>query len=277
MKKFSSKIWTAMAAIGLFSTISTNYSNALEPIKAAPATVPQAPAKATAPDVLYVDYGKYKGQPASNKSREGAKYFKQNNCSTCHSIEGKGGCLAPPLDGIGGRRSKIFVESRITNDEAAMARFLKLYPYAELLEHPRISHTQAKDIAAYLLTLSDLPGGVQITGHKVTKKTPFHSTEDAADCHKDRVPKIAEGRMLLNDRNCLVCHSIRNMGGHFAPPFDGISKRHERQFVTDRITAAEFFNQSGDNEYNERGTVMPPSDLNPEQVESITDYLMSLP
>ncbi|MBA4079306.1 MAG: hypothetical protein C0508_30035, partial [Cyanobacteria bacterium PR.023] len=112
MKKFSSKMLAAMAAIALFSTISTNNSNALEPIKAAPVKAEQAPAKAAASDVLYVDYGKYKGQPASNKSREGAKYFKQNNCANCHSIEGKGGCLAPPLDGIGGRRSKVFVESR---------------------------------------------------------------------------------------------------------------------------------------------------------------------
>ena len=151
-----------------------------------------------------------------------------------------------------------------------------LYPYAELLEHPRLPAVQAKDIASYLLTLSDLPGGVQITGHKVTKKTPFHATEEAADCHKDRIPKVAEGRMLFNDRGCLVCHSIRNMGGHFAPAFDGISKRHDRQYVADRITAAEFFNL-GDNEYNARGTVMPPSDLNAEQVETITDYLMSLP
>jgi hypothetical protein len=52
-----------------------------------------------------------------------------------------------------------------------MARFLKLYPYAELLEHPRLPAGQAKDIATYLLTLSDLPGGIQISGHKVTKKT----------------------------------------------------------------------------------------------------------
>jgi mono/diheme cytochrome c family protein len=280
--KFQSEVLTLLVAIGLSSTVSSDTTYAIEVKKSLPPVVAKEATKDTtkaekSTDVLYVDHGKFKGQPASSKSREGAKFFKQNNCISCHSVEGKGGCLAPPLDGIGGRRSKIFVESRITNDQKAMARFLKLYPYAELLEHPRLPAVQAKDIASYLLTLSDLPGGVQISGHKVTKKTPFHSTEEAADCHKDRIPKVAEGRMLFNDRGCIVCHSIRNMGGHFAPAFDGISKRHDRQYVADRITAAEFFNQSGDNEYNLRGTVMPPSDLNPEQVESITDYLMSLP
>lgn len=272
MQKVNYKLLAPIVALVLSTTITSGISNAVEQKNA---NSKAAPASTT--EVLYVDHGKYKGLPTSAKSSKGAKFFKQNNCFTCHSIEGNGGCLAPPLDGIGGRRSTIFIESRITNDEKAMAHFLKIYPYAELLEHPRISGAQAKDIATYLMTLSDLPGAVKISGHKVSSKTPFHSTEDAADCHKDRIPKVAEGRMLFNDRSCLVCHSVRNLGGHFAPALDGISKRHDRQYVSDRITAAEFFNQNGENEYSGRGTVMPPSDLNSNQVESITDYLMSLP
>ncbi len=266
-----------LVAVGLTGTIGADISHAIDIKKSLPQSTEGPKPTESVKDVVYIEHGKYKGQPASSRTRKGAELFRQNNCANCHSIEGKGGCLAPPLDGIGGRRNEIFVESRITKDEKAMARFLKLYPFAELLEHPRLPATQANDIASYLMTLSDMPGGVKIVGHKITTKTPFHSTEEAGDCHNERIPKVAEGRLLFNERSCLVCHSIRNMGGHFAPAFDGISTRRERVFISDRITAAEFFNQSGDSEYNERGTVMPPSDLNPEQVESITDYLMSLP
>ena len=281
MKKIEHNMLGLLVALALASTISTDISMAIEGQKSQRQNSTNIAENSK--DFLYVDNGKYKGQSASINSKEGAKLFQENNCVSCHSIEGKGGCLAPPLDGIGGRRSKLFVESRITKDEKAIARFFKLYPYAELLEHPRLPSGQAKSISTYLFTLSDLAGGTKIRGHKVIQQEALKTPNQSLPSKTADLSKVAEGRLLFNDRSCLVCHSVRNMGGHFAPALDGISKRQERHYVSDRISAAEFFNEidanknNDPNEYNERGTVMPPSDLNPQEVESITDYLMSLP
>jgi mono/diheme cytochrome c family protein len=89
---------------------------------------------------------------------DGKKIFTARNCAICHSVNEVGGCLAPPLDGIGKRRGKEFIQSRITNTPEAIAKFAKLYRATELMPHLRLPPKQANDVVAYLMTFQATPG-----------------------------------------------------------------------------------------------------------------------
>lgn len=211
--------------------------------------------------------------PAATASSErGKKAFAARNCASCHSIEGRGGCLAPPLDGIGARRDEQFIASRITDSAEARREFQKLYPQPELMPHPRIKKDQAEIITAFLLTLPEPKKGYVIGEHKVRpgKSNPAQTAESKATA-----ASIAQGKALFNSHGCIACHGIGNIGGHFAPRLDGISQHRDRQYIVDRISVAELLTDNG--EYQERGAVMPPSDLTEPQIQKIANFLMSLP
>ncbi len=207
-------------------------------------------------------------------SRSGKVVFQQNNCMTCHSISGQGGCLAPPLDGIGAYRSKEFILSRITRGPAAEAEFAKLYGKPELMPHLRIAPNEAKLITQYLLTLPIPTNGFLVGTHKtninVGKSTEKQETIEASD-----PTIIKEGRQLVYQYGCIACHSIHGIGGHFAPTFDDLNKRRTENHVREHITNVEFFTQNGDDEYGGRGTVMPPSGLSKAEIDKICKFLMS--
>jgi nitric oxide reductase subunit C len=235
--------------------------------------------------IIVIPPDKYSPLPQTSESRKGHKEFELNHCASCHSIDSKGGCLAPPLDGIGARRNKTFILARITDDNWARGEFAKLYPHPELLEHPRFSTQKAKEIAAYLLTIPEPKHGYLVTGHSAVAngQTPDASPEakskktKAGDDTQSTSQSIASGKALFDEHGCIACHSIGGLGGHLAPAFDGINQRHDRRYIADQMTAAEFMTRNYPDEYQGRGNVMPPSNLTDEQIQQITTFLMSLP
>jgi hypothetical protein len=68
------------------------------------------------------------------------------------------------------------------------------------------------------------------------------------------------------------------MGGHFAPALDGISKRRDRSYVERVISKSELMpiNSEDTSEYSERGNIMPPAGLTKEQIQKVTDFVMTL-
>ena len=96
----------------------------------------------------------YKPAATSKLTDKGKALFARDNCATCHSISGKGGCLAPLLDGVGARRSEKFVYTRIARSKEAENEFLKTYGNSELMPHLRIPPADA--------TLSSRFGGLQL-------------------------------------------------------------------------------------------------------------------
>ena len=203
-------------------------------------------------------------QPTSNKAKD---LLDKNGCTTCHSIKSKGGCLAPPFDGISKRRSKDFVLSRITNSPTAKKRFEKLYPVTELMQHPRISPNDAKAISDYLFTLTPPQKGFKATAHIVTAQQL--KIEISGDANR--------GRSLFFEKGCSACHSVEGVGGQFAPKLDGVGRREGLSYLTKKMSAAELLIQGQGNEYGERGTTMPPSNLSKQDMADIALYLMSIP
>ena len=77
----------------------------------------------------------------------GRQLVAAQGCASCHVINGEGGTLGPPLDGIAERRGPAYVHSYIEsprglNPNATMPAFL-----------PPLTHEQVEDVTQYLLAL----------------------------------------------------------------------------------------------------------------------------
>lgn len=202
----------------------------------------------------------YKPAAQTALTRQGKKYLEMHKCSTCHTAGGQGGCLAPPFDGIGGRRSLDFLISRISDSKGAVEKFSSQYGQYELMPHPRIPDKQARSIAAFLMTIPEPEGGFKIVGHGLEGQNK-----------KEKMP----GRALVASKGCLACHSVGGIGGSFAPALDGVGGRRTRESIDNHILGAELI-VGGEGEYGSRGAVMPPSGLSREEIDAIADYLETL-
>lgn len=203
----------------------------------------------------------------------GKKIFQRHLCSNCHSIEAVGGCLGPPLDGAGARRSKSYLLDRITNSAAAKARFERECAF-ELMEHPRIPSSEASQVVSYLLTLPEPKGGFHVAGHKAVAANKAGSSEQST---APATASLEVGKKLFYQRGCAECHAIGNVGGQFAPNLLGIAQQHDRNYIQQRITNAQLLTVSEPDEYGGKGAVMPPLNLSSEETKQIVDFLMSLP
>lgn len=88
----------------------------------------------------------------SESSRRGAKVFTDAGCIACHSIGGTGGHIAPNLSGIGARRSRQFIESRILNGAAMLPSPGSAGGKASMPPN-NIDPKHLKEITDFLLTL----------------------------------------------------------------------------------------------------------------------------
>lgn len=212
---------------------------------------------------------KPQAQAKKADTAQGAALFKKN-CQNCHSNGTTGGCLGPILAGEGARRSRSFIESRISNDPKQIQNFAAAYGHAELMPHLRVSPTEAKALTSYLISLPSPESGLDVKSHGAsTAHAPLGKAESPE--------ALARGKKLVYEKGCLMCHSFGGIGGQFAPPFDGIAKRRTEEFIADRITSAELLKgTSGSAEYEERGIVMPPSQLSSDNIKDIAAYLSSL-
>ncbi len=232
-------------------------------------------------DGKVVEPAPFKPVQSSDESKRGRAVFEKHRCTTCHTTGKSGGCLAPPLDGIGARRSESFILARITNDPSEEEKFSQMYGQSELMPHLRISAPEAKLVAKYLLTLPEPKRGFLVIGHAEKKKGVEHPSDAATfrqgkESAEQLARSVKHGRELLSSKGCLACHSIGNIGGKFALKFDGISSRLPRRDIEKQMRNAELLSLQDDTEYGARGTVMPPLDLSEKDVQDLTNFLMTI-
>ena len=215
----------------------------------------------------------YRPVSTDKQSEHGKALFTKYQCSTCHTIGGKGGCLAPPLDGVGARRSKKFINDRIV--AGGEQRFSDLYGMAELMPHVRIPASDASAVVQYLLSLPQPKIGFKVSGHGDTKgRAPSPKPVDKS--LSSSAESIARGRQLLTSKGCLACHSVGNLGGTFARKFDNVGSRLTRASIVQQMKNADLLTLNDSGEYGARGTVMPPLNLTENEIQDIANYLLTL-
>jgi len=123
---------------------------------------------------------------------KGRIVFEQKGCSTCHSIRGEGGEVGPDLGQKKFYGSFLELASIMWNHSPEMLRRMR-----ELnLPFPKFSRTEMMELMSYLYYLRYLgePGD------------------------------LYRGKILVEEKGCLQCHSIGGEGGEVAPAFDSLRK-----------------------------------------------------
>jgi mono/diheme cytochrome c family protein len=122
---------------------------------------------------------------------KGRFVFEQKGCINCHSIKGQGGDVGPDLGDEKFYGSFLELTGIMLNHAPEMLRRMR-----ELdLPYPEFSRAEMAELIAYLYYLRYLgePGN------------------------------LYRGKVLVQEKECLSCHSIRNKGGNSGPAFDKLS------------------------------------------------------
>jgi len=123
---------------------------------------------------------------------KGRIVFEQKGCINCHSISGEGGKIAQDLGEEKFYGSFLELASIMWNHAPEMLRQMR-----ELdLSFPEFTRSEMIELAAYLYYLRYLgePGD------------------------------LYRGKILVKEKGCQACHSIRNIGGKSGPAFDSLAK-----------------------------------------------------
>jgi cytochrome c2 len=207
------------------------------------------------------------------QKESGRALFNSGGCYACHSTQGSGGCLGPPLDGIKSRRNYEFVFSRIANSPSAVSKFQKLYNKPELMEHPRVSAQSAEKISKYLLSLPEYKENYTLIPHPpgLVGKPDKHFVP-----HKETASSKA-GAKLFYERGCISCHSVNGLGGWIGPELNGVGTRLSADTIKFRIKSGGFKVEKMPGEKAKKVNVMPKATATPKEIDQITDFLLTLP
>jgi mono/diheme cytochrome c family protein len=116
-------------------------------------------------------------------AERGGEVFRRSRCVTCHSVNGRGGTLAPELGHVGAKASREWLYSWVRDPH-------RLQP-ATLMPRFRFSDDEARDLAAYLASeFGEAPDGF----------APREGGVDAA--------LFEEGRRVFEKRGCYSCHAL---------------------------------------------------------------------
>lgn len=232
--------------------------------------------KVGAPHPVRFPTHNYVPEPASEKSRLGELLYKEANCLQCHSIKNAGGTLGPMLDGIGYRRSPDFIFAHLADTRDARESYFRMTGQNRTAYiHPRVSSEDAQALVAFLMTVPEPEGGFVLMPHVMSLPSAKPNTNSKYKPEKDS-QSSKEGRKLFNNKGCIACHTINNVGGWMGPKLDGVGGRIDRAKIIENIQnpAAVSKKDAGNIDVLPQ---MPKLKLTEDEIEKITDYLLTLP
>ena len=175
--------------------------------------------------VLLAPLGKTWAQSAMSGGQDplaGSRVFGSKGCVKCHSVNGVGGKVAPDLARTMRPRSFVDLATAMWNHLPQMTERMKQLGIAR----PQLDAKEAGDLVGFLYTLNyfDPPGNI-----------------DA-------------GKRLFAEKNCIVCHTVRGVGGVVGPNLD-----HLQQFRSPFFVAAAMWNHGPQmaEKMKERGITRP--------------------
>jgi mono/diheme cytochrome c family protein len=208
----------------------------------------------------------YKASTPSRESDKGKALYRSYQCAACHMIDGKGGKLGPPLDGIGGHRGKEFIVAHLLNPEEQMRDYPEVFGgRPNIMPHLGVSRREAKQLAEYLLTLTEPGSGFLVTAHPKLDppppKDPKHPIHPGAGADQ-----IARGKQIFIDNNCAMCHTVQGSATRFGPRLDNLSIKWTREALISFLI-----------EDDQKAAMKSKTlGLSENEVNSLVDFLMSL-
>lgn len=116
---------------------------------------------------------------------------------------------------------------------------------------------QARQVLAFLQETNGLPSRASAEAVMAPR-----ATEPEAPAGADR------GRALVEAKGCAGCHVVGKTGGTLGPSLNGAVARRGEEYVVRKLANPAFDNAN---------TMMPRLDLTDAEIESIVEYLKTLP
>lgn len=202
-----------------------------------------------------------------NKS-EGRRTVEKLGCVHCHIIEGRGGTVAPPLDGIAAFRDKAYITNRLQGKDIPG---YKEYPLPEeMMKHIHVRAQDVEQIADYLMTLKKTQFSVTGHGHLPENVPSGSQFQPLPQSESSKV-----GAQMSKDLGCMACHAVGPIGGTIGPNFAGVGARRSQNYIKDRIlNGAILLPPPGapSGKY-----VMQPHELCEPHLKELMDFLLTLP
>ncbi len=204
----------------------------------------------------------------------GRKLTASMNCKSCHIIEGDGGLVGPPLDGIGYHRTVDQIFRRLSSGKGK-TKLPNHFTVAELMTHVRLPRNEAMSIAIYLSNLPECTVKWDLKGHGTAPADDippgFHFKPRQSDASTE------QGKELYLTHGCAACHTIGSSGGRIGPNLEGVGARYSRTFIESRIASGAIYAAARKGNYAPTKFAMPPTEIPEKEVKLITDFLLTLP
>ncbi|HTS49922.1 MAG TPA: cytochrome b N-terminal domain-containing protein [Bryobacteraceae bacterium] len=177
-------------------------------------------------------------QHLSPEELEGLALFRKENCKACHPGGGN--------KGIGPDLTKLPADHR--NAGWLVPHFQNP---SKVVPGSSMPPVQLKD--AELTALSAF----------VLKLTPDNESSIMA-----APDYVVQGALVYQNNHCNSCHQIAGVGQKLGPALDGVSERHDRNWLEQHFR---------DPQGTSKGTIMPPYKFSAEDMDAICKYLLQLP
>jgi ubiquinol-cytochrome c reductase cytochrome b subunit len=185
-----------------------------------------------------IDYGMPTDWIAlSPQELAGVGYFRQEHCVSCHPANGKPG-IGPDLTNTSIRKTAAWMIEHFKHPSVMVP--------GSAMPPILLSDSQLNALAAFLLKLT--PRNAQAIGN---------------------APDFAvQGAMLFQTGNCGACHLANGVGMKIGPPLNGLARRRTKEWVSQHFANPQALSP---------GSIMPPYQFPGKEMDSIVDYLFTLP
>jgi mono/diheme cytochrome c family protein len=176
----------------------------------------------------------------------GRKLIEENNCTSCHELEGFQKGYTPPLDGIGRKASRAWLtrwlqDPRAVRPETKMPDFL-------------LTDEEAEVLADFLASFGDLPAGASWE-----PLPPIYEERHEDEAFLDL------GKTRFREARCISCHAIDGKGGHLAPELGKIGSK---------VTAEWLYNFLKNPRRLLHGVEMPQFGFQDSELAAVSAYMM---
>lgn len=201
---------------------------------------------------------------AEPNQSDGRSAVEKMGCAHCHIIEGRGGTVAPPLDGIADSRDKTYITNRLQGKD------IPSYPLPEeLMTHIHVPAQDVQHIADYLLTLKKTQFTVAGHGNQPEEVPSGSQFQPLPQTKSSKA-----GAQAFKDLGCMACHSVGSIGGNIGPDLAGVCAYRSQNYIKSRILkGAALLPPPGapGGKY-----AMPPHELCEPHLQELLDFLRTL-
>jgi ubiquinol-cytochrome c reductase cytochrome b subunit len=168
----------------------------------------------------------------------GIGYFRQENCISCHTVGTGKPKIGPDLTVRSIRKSASWMIQHFRRPSAMVP--------GSAMPPIQLSDAQLNTLAAFLLKLN------------ARNAEALQSAPDFA----------VAGALLYQKSQCGSCHAVNGVGVKLGPPLNGLKQRRTQRWVQDHFRNPQALSP---------GSIMPPYQFTPDEMEKIVAYLFVLP